>query len=95
MRGTLQDLAAVVVLTRGAHGSMRVVHAVGRSIWYGSDRCRNADDCDADVLALAEPDDGSRATAGSGYVDRMGVSTSRMRHVRRRRSAARTHYMCM
>ena len=45
---------------------MRVVPTVGRSIWYGSDRYRNADDCNADVLALAEPDDGSRATAGRG-----------------------------
>ncbi len=51
---------------------MRVVHAVGRSIWYGSDRYRNADDCAADdcnavTLALAEPGDGSHAcTVSSG-----------------------------
>ncbi len=47
----------------------------------GSDRYRRANDCDADVLALAEPDDGSHATAGSGYAYRMGVSTKRIRRM--------------
>jgi hypothetical protein len=67
-------------------------------VWCSRDRraddC-NADNCDADVLALAEPGDGSHATAGSGYVYRMGVSTRRIRHVRRRQPAPHTHYMCM
>ncbi len=92
MRGTLQYLSAAVVLTRGAHGSMRVVPTVGRSIWYGSDR--NADDRNADDRDADEPDDGSHATAGSGYAYRMGVSTSRMRHVRRR-YPRRAHIICV
>ncbi len=40
----------------------------------GSDRYHNADDDrNADVLALAEPDDSSHACTVSGYAYRMGV----------------------
>ncbi len=65
----------------------------------GSDRyCsaddRNADDCNADVLALAEPDDGSYATAGSGYAYRMGVSTSCIRHMHRHAAGVCNVYVC-
>jgi hypothetical protein len=52
-----------------------------------------ADDCAADVLALDTPDDGSHATAGSGYAYGMGLSTKCMRHGHRH--AARACNVCV
>ncbi len=74
--------------------SVRVLPTVGTSIWYGSDRYRNADDRAADTLALAEPDDGSHATAGSGYAHRMCVSTSCIRHMHRHAAGVRNICAC-
>ncbi len=66
---------------------------VMRTLWWidlaGSDRNaddRHADDRHADTLALAEPDDGSHSWTVSGYARGLGVSTSCIRHMRRRQS---------
>jgi hypothetical protein len=54
-----------------------------------------ADDHNADVLALAEPDDGSHATAGSGYAHRDG-SKHQLRTARALAcSPRRAHMICV
>ncbi len=75
------------------HVVQTVLDRFGGSDRYRADDC-NAEDGDADFLALAKPDEGFRTTAGSEYVDRMDVSTNFIRRMHKR-AALRRQCMCM